>query len=162
MNLCFENLRAQFERADTKFEVIEHGLAFTAQEAAAAGHIRGHTFCKSVVVIADGTPHLLVLPAPHIVDLDAVRSQLRASQIRLATESEIAGLYPDCEVGAMPPFPGVNAVPVCIDRGMLSSGRVAFEAGSHTEAVAMAVDDYVRLVAPRVFDFARERQGSQA
>lgn len=159
MNPCLEKLRDLFARHDAHYELITHPLAFTAQRAAEAAHVRGHEFCKSVVVYVDERPAMLVLQAPHIVSLEAVRAELGAKDIRLATEGELAELFPECDVGAHPPFPGDRHLPVYVDTGLAETKEVLFEAGVHTQAVLMPTADYLRLVSPRVFDFGREPSG---
>jgi Ala-tRNA(Pro) deacylase len=161
MNPCLEKLRDLFARHGAHYEVVTHPLAYTAQEAAEAAHVPGHSFCKSVVVYVDDKPAVLVLPAPHVVSFEALRKALNASRVRLATEAELAQLFPDCDTGAQPPFPGEQRLPVYMDSGVLASNEIVFEAGQHTEAVMMPLADYRALVSPRVIDFAREPVHSQ-
>lgn len=161
MNPCLEKLRDLFARHGAHYELVTHPLAFTAQEAAEAVHVPGHEFCKSVVVYVDGSPAMLVLPAPHIVSLEAVRAQIGARTVRLAEEKELAELFPDCDVGAQPPFPGEHRLPVHMDAGLRQSGQIVFEAGLHTQAVLMPMADYVALASPKTLDFAREPAGSR-
>lgn len=156
MNPCLEKLCDLFARHGAHYELVTHPQAFTAQQAAEAAHVPGHEFCKSVVVYVDGNPAMLVLPAPHIVSLEAVRSQLGAQNVRLATEPELADLFPDCDVGSQPPLPGEHHLPIYVDAGILDSKQVLFEAGLHTQAVLMPVADYLKLVSPKIFDFGRE------
>ncbi len=156
MNPCLEKLCDLFARHGAHYELVTHPQAFTAQQAAEAAHVPGHEFCKSVVVYVDGNPAMLVLPAPHIVSLEAVRSQLGAQNVRLATEPELADLFPDCDVGSQPPLPGEHHLPVYVDAGILDSKQVLFEAGLHTQAVLMPVADYLKLVSPKIFEFGRE------
>jgi Ala-tRNA(Pro) deacylase len=159
MNRCLEELRRRFNEAGIQYEVLDHPLAFTAQHVADVEDVPGHVFVKSVIVFVDNRPILLALPAPHVVDFDALCRELGAISARLATEGELAPLFPDCEVGAMPPFPGPSGLPVYVDRSLLGTREVVFEAGSYTESVRMGTRDYVRLAAARVLDFAREPAG---
>jgi Ala-tRNA(Pro) deacylase len=156
MNPCLEKLRDLFARHGAHYELVAHPLAFTAQQAAEAAHVPGHEFCKSVVAYIDGHPALLVLPAPHIVSMAAVREALEVLDVRLATEAELAALFPDCDVGAQPPFPGEARLPVYIDKLLLDAAHVVFEAGLHTQALMMPLNDYMKVAAPKVLDFARE------
>ncbi|HXH21418.1 MAG TPA: YbaK/EbsC family protein [Dehalococcoidia bacterium] len=156
MNPCLEKLRDLFDRHGAHYELVAHPTAYTAQEAAQAAHVPGHEFCKSVVVYIDGKPGMLVLPAPHVVSIAAVRDALGARDVRLATEKEMAELFPDCDVGAQPPFGGPWRLPVYVDSGLLDAKEVVFEAGLHTQAVMMPLQDYLKVASPRVLDFARE------
>lgn len=161
MNECLESLRHTLDEDRVWYEVMEHPEAVTAQRVADVEDVPGHTFVKSVVVLVDDEPYLLALPAPHVVDFEALLKDLKASSARLATEDEFGPLFPDCEVGAMPPFPGPNGLPVLMDRDLRDNTQIVFEAGSHTKSVRMGTDDYVRLANPRLLSFAREPAGSE-
>jgi len=159
MNRCLDELRRQFEEAGVKYQVVDHPLAYTAQRVADLEDVPGHSFAKSVVVFVDDRPSLLALPAPHVVDFDALCRELNARHARLAAEAEFGGLFPDCDVGAMPPFPGPAALPVYLDRAILEQPEIVFEAGSHTQSVRMRTEEYVAVARPRVLSFARESVG---
>ena len=85
------------------FTTFRHPAAFTAQERAAASHVPGWHWAKSVVCIADGTPVFAVLPAPCVVDFERLLDLIGTDEVRLASEDELAQLFPDCERGATPP-----------------------------------------------------------
>jgi len=44
------------------------------------------------------------LPVPRVVDLDRLKDASGAASAELASEEEFRDRFPDCEVGAMPPF----------------------------------------------------------
>jgi prolyl-tRNA editing enzyme YbaK/EbsC (Cys-tRNA(Pro) deacylase) len=117
---CKDRLESYLRGNEVPFQVQHHVRAFTAQEIASTEHIPGKLVAKVVMVIANGKTVMLALPASHRVDLAAVRTYLEAADVRLAHESEFAETFPDCEVGAMPPFGNLFGVPV---RGRHVSGR---------------------------------------
>src|SRR6185436_3915669 len=63
-----------------------------------------------------------VVPANRDVDLDRLADLARAHDVRLADEAELRWLYPDCEIGAMPP-------PSPRSRGRSSGGSASVRAG---------------------------------
>jgi Ala-tRNA(Pro) deacylase len=132
------------------YEVQHHPRAFTAQEVAASEHIPGKILAKVVMVIADEQPRMLVLPANEHIYLPEVARLLKANEARLAEESEFAPLFPDCEVGAMPPFGNLYNLPVYVDAALTMQEQVFFQAGSHTDTMSMRYSDYARLVRPTV------------
>jgi len=75
---------------------------------------------KVVVYIGDNGPGMLVLPADYTADLKEVSWLLGLKELRLANEPELATMFPDCEVGAMPPFGSLFQMPVLMDQ---SGGR---------------------------------------
>jgi len=106
------------------------------------------------MVKADDRLVMLVLPAPARVDISRLEQILGAQDVRLAHESEFAQVFPDCELGAMPPFGGMYHVPVYVDRSLAAAGDIVFRAGTHRDTLQMAFDDYVRLAQPTLAEFA--------
>lgn len=139
------------------YSVIRHRSAFTAQEEAAAAHVPGNQWAKTVACVADNRPVLAVVPATSFVDLNRLREVAGAREVHLASEREFEGLYPDCEVGAMPPLGPLYGQPVFVDQMLTRADEIVFEGGSHRDAVKVKYDDFVRVVHPIVVDLARTR-----
>lgn len=154
---CLERLEAYLRREQVPFRVHLHSAAFTAQGVAEHEHLPGQLMAKVVVVVADGELALLALPTSRRVDLAQVSALLDAREVRLATEGELFGAFPDCEIGAMPPFGNLYGLPVYVDRALEGEHDVFFQAGSHTVAFSVAYADFKRLVAPAVADFTSTR-----
>lgn len=131
---------------------ISHSPAYTAQEIAASAHVPGRELAKTVMVKLDGRMSMVVLPASSQIDIEQLRRATGAHEARLATEDEFRGLFPECELGAMPPFGNLFSMPVVVAEELTEDDDIAFNAGSHTELVRMAYEDYRRLVEPRVVD----------
>jgi Ala-tRNA(Pro) deacylase len=141
------------EQHGVHFSVVEHPVAYTAQEDAAAAHVPGRKWAKAVVCMLDDRPTLAVLPADRVIDLDRLRDACGARTARLARESEFRPLYADCELGAMPPFGPLYQQPVVIDRSMTADREILFNGGSHHDAIRMRYQDFEKLVNPTVADF---------
>jgi Ala-tRNA(Pro) deacylase len=94
-----------------------------------------------------------VLPASWNVDLYRLRTVFDTYQVRLATENEIAGLFPDCELGAMPPFGNLYGLPVYVDQSLTEDEEIVFHAGTHSDAIRMRYWDFAALVFPVVAEF---------
>jgi Ala-tRNA(Pro) deacylase len=142
------------KEARIPFTTFRHAPAFTAQEEAAVSHVPGRSWAKTVVCFADGTPILAVLPAYLMVDFDALRLLAGASSLRLASEQEFAGLYPDCEPGAMPPFGDLYLQRVFVDRTLVGESDMVFNAGTHIDAIRMHYGDFADITRPTVGSFA--------
>jgi Ala-tRNA(Pro) deacylase len=141
------------EQHGVNFSVVEHSVAYTAQEEAAATHVPGREWAKAVVCMVDDQPTLAVLPADHLVDFARLREACGARTVRLASEGELRPLYSDCEVGAMPPFGPLYKQPVVIDRTLTSDPEIVFNGGSHRDAIRMRYRDFAELVKPTIADF---------
>jgi Ala-tRNA(Pro) deacylase len=145
-------LKAFLDKNAVKYVSILHSAAFTASEVAASAHVAGRDFAKTVIVKIDGVPAMLVLPATRRLLLPELREMFESEQVKLATESEILTWFPDCELGAMPPFGNLYGLAVHVTAALAHEREIAFNAGTHTEVIKMAYADFDRLVKPRVVD----------
>lgn len=136
------------------FTPIHHRVAFTAQEEAAAAHVPGREWAKTVVCMADGKPLLALLPAHYQVDVAALKRLMKATGVRLATEHELAGLYPGCDTGAMAPFGSLYGQDVYLDDSLMADPEIVFHAGTHADAMRMRLADFLKLVHPVCGRFA--------
>jgi Ala-tRNA(Pro) deacylase len=142
------------DRNRARYSVMSHPVAYTAQEEAAVAHVPGSEWAKAVVCFADELPVLAVVPAPRAVDLDRLQRAMNVHNVRLARESELAPLYTDCETGAMPPLGPLYGQPVFVDRSLAGDAEIAFNGGSHRDAIRMPYREFERLVHPVVAEFA--------
>jgi Ala-tRNA(Pro) deacylase len=141
------------KRERVPYLMLRHPPVFTAPELSAIAHIPGHRSAKVVICIADGHPLQAVVPAHYSVDLEALRALVRAVSLRLANEEEIARLYPEFEVGAMPPFGMMHGHPVFVDRCFVGEPEMVFNAGTHTDSLCMHYGDFAEIVRPVVGSF---------
>jgi len=141
-------------RGNVAYTVFQHAPAFTAQEEAAVSHVPGRNWAKAVVCFADGEPVQAVVPADREVDLERLADLARAHQVRLADESELRWLYPDCELGAMPPFGPLYRQPVFVDESLTLDEEIVFNAGTHSDAICMQYRDFAAITRPVVGRFA--------
>jgi Ala-tRNA(Pro) deacylase len=142
--------------AHVPYTVVPHWPAFTAQEGAAATHAPGRDWAKVVVCVVDGEPIPAMLPAPMTVNLRQLLELAGGHEIRLAEEDELRRLFPGCEPGAMPPFGPIYGQTVFVDVALALEPQMLFNAGTHTEAIAMRWTDFARSVKPIVGRFAAE------
>jgi len=155
MATCKERLIDHFREKGVAFREYSFPEAYTAQEAAAQLHVPGWQLAKVVMAKVEGELAMLVLPSPVRVDFSRLREALGANEVELAGERDFADRFPDCDVGAMPPFGGLYEVPTYVDQTMTQAGEIVFLAGTHSEALKLSYADYQRLTQPQVLDFAR-------
>ena len=151
---CRDSLEDYLRVNGVPFEVQHHPRAITAQEVAATEHVPGRMLAKVVIVLTDGQMAMLSLPAPYQVDLEKVGKVLGAEEVRLAEEEEFEGAFPDCEVGAMPPFGNMYDLPVYVDEALTEDETIFFRAGTHTDTMSVRYADFEQLVDPAVAEFA--------
>jgi len=135
------------------YEILHHPEAVTAQRIAQAEHVKARHHAK-VVVIKSGGEHLMAaLPADHQIDLEKFAKAIGQTAV-LDKEAEFKSLFPDCAIGAMPPFGHLYGVPTYVDKHLAEQDYIVFEAGTHTDAIKMSYRDYEKIVKPRVEDLA--------
>ena len=149
-------LKEFLDKQSIKYVTITHSLAYDAQEIAASAHIRGKELAKTVMVKVDGKMAMAILPASNNVDFDLLKKVAGASKVELASEQEFKDLFPECDVGAMPPFGNLYGIEVFVADGLAEDEEIAFNAGSHTELIKLAYKDFERLVKPTVGKFSHK------
>jgi Ala-tRNA(Pro) deacylase len=83
-----------------------------------------------------------------------LKEGLGGARVELASEEDFRHKFPECEVGAMPPFGNLYDMPVFADRQLAADDEIAFNACTHTELIRLAYRDFEQLVKPTVFAFA--------
>ena len=136
------------------YSTIVHPTAYTAQGTAAYAHVSGNELAKTVMVCIDTQLAMAVLPASAQLDLSAFKRLTGARSVALAAEPEFELRFPDCDLGAMPPFGNLYGVPVYVEEKLAEDNEIAFNAGSHNELFRMKYDDFERVVNPIVGRFA--------
>jgi len=151
-------LKQFLDNHNVKYVVISHSLAYTAAGIAALTHIPGKELAKTVILKIDGALVMVVVAASQQVDLTAMKDVTRGKIVSLATEEEFRQRFPDCEVGAMPPFGNLYGMPVFADADLARDEEIAFNAGSHRELVRIAWQDFARLAHPRLLKVAARKR----
>jgi Ala-tRNA(Pro) deacylase len=149
-----KKLKDYLEKNQVRYEVGCHERVYTSQEIAAAMHVPGKELAKVVMVKADGRMVMLVLPASYRVDTKKVKKVLKCKRLGISKEKDFEELFPDCEVGAMPPFGNLYHLEVWVDQVLTQDEFIVFQAGSHVETLKIKYSDYARLVNPKVGDFS--------
>ena len=140
-----------------RYEILHHPEAVTAQRIAQAEHVKGRYHAK-VVMIKSGEQRLMaVLPADHQIDLEKV-GKVIGKTASLDSEKEFKSLFPDCAIGAMPPFGNLYGLPTYVDKSLAAQDYIVFEAGTHSDAIKLSYRDYEKIVKPQVEDLAIKLQ----
>ncbi len=152
-----EKLKDYLDENNIKYVVISHSSAFTALEVAASAHLPGKELAKTVMVKIDGKMAMVVLPSSYKIDFDLLKDVTNAEQIELAEEDEFSSLFPNCQVGTMPPFGNLYDMDVYVAEALTKAEEIAFAAGSHSELIKLAYKDFEKLVKPVVKQFSLPR-----
>ncbi|MGD1046494.1 MAG: YbaK/EbsC family protein [Bacteroidota bacterium] len=142
---------------NVQYEVIEHAPAFSAHEVAVVSHVPEKDLAKTLIINADGKFYMFIMPADHRLDDHLLHDVLKAKHEHLASEEDLQQIFPDCEVGAMPPFGNLYALPVYVDKTLADDDVIVFNACSHTRSIRLKMYDFLRLVKPVVAEFSQSR-----
>ena len=145
-----KRLKQFLDDSGVSYATIDHSPAYTAQETAHVAHISGNDIAKTVIAKADDEMVMIVLPASDMVVLDFLEDALGNKHVEMATEAEFRDRFPECEVGAMPPFGNLFGMDVYVSERLTLEDEIAFNAGTHTELIKMSYYDFKQLVKPVV------------
>ena len=148
----FDAIVALLSKEGAVYKLIEHGPVITSYDAAQVRGINISQGAKSILLSADGSILLVVVPGDRRIDFKSFKKQLNIRDLRMCTPSDIRDAF-DLEVGAIPPFGNLLGVKTYADRTLLTHDAIFFNAGSHTRSIRLETKDYIRLVQPHIGDF---------
>jgi Ala-tRNA(Pro) deacylase len=157
-----KRLKELLDGAGVSHEVYNHPLAYTAQEIAARQHFSGKEMAKVVMLEVDGRLIMGVIPGSRRINLNTAKASLGAKQVRLATEDEFISRFPECEIGAMPPFGNLFELSVIVDPALEKDEYIYFNAGNHVQTVRIKYSDFAQLVKPQIARLIEERKKTAA
>jgi Ala-tRNA(Pro) deacylase len=149
-----QRIRDYLDSRNVPYETLHHSQAFTAQEVAHSLHVSGKRCVKAVVVGGDKKPVLALVPASHRLDFQKLKTELKCSHLEMLPETELVKLFPDCDLGAIPPFGHLYGIDVWVDRLVASTETVLFCAGTHEDCIRMKYSDFAKLAQPRLAHFS--------
>jgi Ala-tRNA(Pro) deacylase len=143
-------LQELLDRHGPRYEIVPHRETVTAHQAAQTAHVSGAHVAKAVVMRdAAGSDFMVVLPASFHLDPRVVHHVTGRAGVRLEDERELLRIFPDCDLGAMPPIGHLYRMSMVVDPCLLENQEeIWFQAGNHHELVRMRVEDYERVAHP--------------
>lgn len=151
-----ERIRSVLKENNIPYRVISNREVYTGSEQAAGIQIPGRKVAKVVIIGADGRYVMAVLPAHRRLDLARFAEVIRAVRLSLTPEAVLEKLFPDCELGAMPPLGQLYDFRVFVDEALTQEPEIFFQPGTHHEMIGIAFEDFERLVRPEKGQFASE------
>ncbi|MDP2887254.1 MAG: YbaK/EbsC family protein [Ignavibacteria bacterium] len=137
-----------------EFQVLEHDPAFSAHDVAALAHVPESEMAKAVLIRIEDHYWMAVLRADQRINQQMIRRAFGAKNVQLAHEEDLGLLFPDCQIGAMPPFGNLYGVPVLVEESLAEDEEIVFNACTHTKAIRMKFKDFRRLAKPVITEFA--------
>ncbi|MDJ0862067.1 MAG: YbaK/EbsC family protein [Gammaproteobacteria bacterium] len=128
------------------YTVHSHPRTMDSSHTAQATHVPGDRLAKAVMLEDDDGYVMAVVPSSHRVSLGQIHHQLER-RLGLATEGELKILFPDCDLGAIPPLGGAWGMNTCVDAALLDQPEVWFEAGDHEAVLRVSGSQFRTLMA---------------
>jgi Ala-tRNA(Pro) deacylase len=138
-------LKTYLDSHGVKYDLIPHPHTVSSMKTAEAAHVPGDRLAKAVVVKDEEGYLLAVVPATHHLDLGMLHRQLNR-KLGLASEEELVRLFPDADLGAIPPVGEPYRIEVLLDETLAEQPEVYFEAGNHADVIHVAQQDFNRLL----------------
>lgn len=143
-----QKLTDLLDRNRVRYAIIRHSPAYTVTEIAESAHVAGRELAKTVIMRIDGRLAMAVLPATDVVHAEALRKAVGATEVAIAAEPDFAQRFPDCELGAMPPFGNLFDMETFVSPRLSLDEQICFNAGTHVELIRMPYNDFERLARP--------------
>ena len=131
-------LRSFLDSQGIRYEVFPHPHTSTSLETARVAHVPGDRIAKSVVLKDEGGYVMAILPASCRVSLAALERQLQRKQA-------LAGLFDDCETGAVQPVADPYGMPAVVDERLWNLSDVYFEAGDHEDLIHLSGEAFQEI-----------------
>jgi Ala-tRNA(Pro) deacylase len=139
-------LKEYLNRWGVEYEVVPHTYTSSSQAAAEAAHVPGDKLAKCVMTEDYRGYLMVVVPASHEVEFSLLDENLDR-RLELAEEEELADIFTDCELGAIPPLGEAYGVDVAVDSSLTACDDIYFEAGDHVELLHLRGEDFRDLMA---------------
>lgn len=145
----------ELEHSGISYNLLPHPRTGTARDEARALHVSPSQVAKTVVLVSPNGIVRAVVPASNRIDLRKVRRILQTEDVRLATEAELAGAYPEFELGAIPPLTLGDGDQVLVDIRICFADEVLLEAGTHEQSLRIRTSDLLELADASLADIAK-------
>ena len=146
-------LKEYLDNNNVDYEVSPHKEVFTAQELAACLHIPGKVMTKVVMIKVDGKDVMTVIPACRRINISKLKEMFKSEEVRIEEEEEFKNIFPECDVGAMPPFGNLYGIDVYVDSSLADDEYIMIQGGNYREVVRLKYEDFARLAKPQVQEF---------
>ena len=128
------------------YGVVTHSRTEDAMRTAAAAHVSGEILAKAVVLKDDRGYLVAIMPATYKVRMGPVHELTGRSHLEMVDENELAGLFMDCERGAVPAVPAAYGLDAVWDDSLAQAETIYFEGGDHRSLIHVTGDDFRQLM----------------
>jgi len=139
------SLQRYLDGQEIHYDIVKHTPTNTSMETAEAAHIPGDKLVKTVLLKDEKGYLMAVIPSTYHVELSDLPSMFNR-RMKLVPEEEIAKIFTDCEVGAIPPLGHAYAMNMIVDNKLINHGDLYIETGDHENLAHITDGDFSKLV----------------
>lgn len=137
-------------RAGVEYSIVGHPHSESSDTTAEAAHVSGEKLAKGILLKDNRGYVLAVIPASHAMETGTLGQKIRRPLV-MASETEIARVFADCEVGAIPVLGKAYGLTTVVDHALCSLEEIYFEAGDHEALIKIAGEDFQRFMGESTF-----------
>ena len=127
------------------YSVMRHPHSSSSLDTAEAAHVSGKHIAQAVVLKDQHGYIMAVIPATNKARLDAINSMMNR-ELDLASESDFAELFKDCEIGAVPVIGEAYGVETVWDDALQAAPDIYCESGDHETLIEMSTAQFKELM----------------
>jgi Ala-tRNA(Pro) deacylase len=140
------SIETHLGKAGIDFSLIPHPHSSNSLQTARVAHVAAKQVAKAVMTHDGDTYRLCLIPSTHRLVLSWLNEHMNG-HFRLVMEQELADLFADCEIGAVPALGQVYGFPVIWDSAFSDMDDVFFEGGDHENLVKVDKGAFMQLMA---------------
>lgn len=135
------------------YEELAHKTVYTAYDAAQTLKKQLKEIAKTILIEADKTHVLVVLPADKKIDMEKLKKALGAKKISIPSEKVMIKVL-KIKPGTLSSFGRLHNLEVVVDKALLGAKQAVISTGSFTDSVLMKVKDFVQSEEARLANVA--------
>lgn len=148
-----KNVKKYLDSKGVDYEELIHKTVYTAYDAAQTLKKQLKEIAKTILVEADKTHVLLILPADKKIDMEKLKKALGAKKISIPSEKIMIKVL-KIKPGTLSSFGKLHNLEVVVDKAMLGAKKMVVSTGSFTDSVFMKVKDFVQSEEARLANVA--------
>ena len=143
-----EKIIETLEQGKISYEVVEHEPVYTNPAMAEALGVSEAETVKSLVLnTREGQMIVLVLQGNKKVDWKKAAAGANTKKVSFAKPEEVSKAV-GCEVGCVPPFGHLTAIPIYMDPGLTKKNYIYFNPGVHNKSFKIKAWDLKKICKP--------------
>ncbi|MFA5029642.1 MAG: YbaK/EbsC family protein [Patescibacteria group bacterium] len=148
-----QKIKSYLDKTGIDYEEVAHKTVFTAYDAAQTLKKELKEIAKNLLIQADKTFVLVIVPADKKIDLNKLKKALRVKKVSIPKEQIMVKIL-KIKPGAISSFGKLHQLETLVDKAMLKTKKAVFSTGSFTDSVLMKVRDFVQLEEAKLADIA--------